>query len=152
MGLSDFVSSTINLFGPFNDFRSTSEFAYHGNWCGPGWTGGHWEEYTPHSDPDYYQPPVDMLDKACKTHDMCYYQCRQDFPCSISDRSACMKQCDLALASAAFRMNTPDGISIAGKDALATIIKYQSPDAGANASFCPMPPSNSSISQFFNGW
>ncbi len=74
----------------------------YGNWCGPDWTGGHREQYTPHA-PGYYTDPIDELDAACKEHDMCYYTCRQKHPCSCGERSNCFKGCDSRLSAAAHK-------------------------------------------------
>jgi RHS repeat-associated protein len=79
---------------------------YHGNWCGPYWTGGQYETYTPAHDllspgrkagTPFYKPPIDPLDYACRTHDICYYTCRQKFPCNKQGRAACMTKCDREL-------------------------------------------------------
>jgi hypothetical protein len=111
------------------------------------------EEYSADRDKgDYYSPPVDMLDKACKTHDICYYQCRQDFPCSLNGRHDCMAQCDWDLMKTALKLDTPYGISWMGKEALAIVIEGHPSDPGANADFCPMPPTNLDMNQIFNGW
>lgn len=42
-------------------------FKYHGNWCGPGWSAG---KYQNSVDQDY--PAVDPLDEACRDHDRDY--------------------------------------------------------------------------------
>jgi RHS repeat-associated protein len=72
----------------------------YGNWCGPDWTGGRQESYTPHAQ-GYYRSPVDALDAACENHDICYYQCRRNFPCDADLRSICFRNCDRTLANEA---------------------------------------------------
>jgi RHS repeat-associated protein len=85
---------------PLNAIDPVGLFRVYGNWCGGDWTGGHKESYTPHS-LDYYRSPQDQLDSACKTHDLCYYQCRKNYPCSKAQRSGCFRDCDTRLAMAA---------------------------------------------------
>jgi hypothetical protein len=96
--------------------------------------------------------PVDMLDKACMVHDKCYYECRHYFSCSLNDRTDCMAQCDWTLVKTALKLDTPYGISWGGKTALAAVIAVHPPEAGANADFCPMPPSDINIGQIFGNW
>lgn len=72
---------------------------YHGNWCGPDWTGGQMGPYMPIGTD--YRPPVDALDAACKRHDICYYDCRNESPCEATQRGQCMTRCDRALATEA---------------------------------------------------
>jgi len=45
-------------------------FAYHGNWCGPGWTAGKYKSAKELKDDERDVPAVDKLDQACKTHDI----------------------------------------------------------------------------------
>lgn len=75
-------------------------FRYHGNWCGPTWTGGRVESYNPDHE-SLYKPPDDALDSACENHDKCYYHCRKDHPCDKEARKQCMIQCDRVLAGEA---------------------------------------------------
>jgi len=42
--------------------------AYHGNWCGPGWSGGRYQNSVL-----YGSAPVDGFDMSCRTHDRAYY-------------------------------------------------------------------------------
>ncbi|MGG3451736.1 phospholipase A2 family protein [Domibacillus aminovorans] len=44
-------------------------FQYYGNWCGPGYGGG---------------TPIDSIDQACKTHDLCY-KSKGMYKCSCDD-------------------------------------------------------------------
>jgi len=134
------------------DPKGLEGFKYYGNWCGPNWTGGRWHPYTQNSDSNYYKPPTDIVDKACMNHDTCYYYCRKDFPCSMTDRGACMTACDRSLAEASEGAKLPSGMSWVGKQGLELWMKYNGlPDAGPNENFCPMPP-NISIDDFFNSW
>ena len=82
----------------------TGKFSFyiHGNWCGPGWTGGQWESYDPAHDISgpsgpYYNGPIDYTDSVCRDHDMCYYGCRRDHKCNKGARRNCMRQCDYSL-------------------------------------------------------
>ena len=45
-------------------------FAYHGNWCGPGWTAGQYKPSAALTDSDRDVPAIDQLDQACKNHDI----------------------------------------------------------------------------------
>lgn len=72
----------------------------HGNWCGPDWTGGRKEEYSPVNS-SLYKSATTPLDSACKTHDVCYYQCRKENPCDGDKRSSCFKSCDQSLTVSA---------------------------------------------------
>jgi len=68
---------------------------YFGFWCGPDWTGGRKGPYVPGPG---YRDPIDDLDEGCKRHDICYFNCRNSFPCSSSSRGSCMTACDRSLA------------------------------------------------------
>lgn len=81
--------------------RRKPMFQYHGNWCGPDWTGGFQREYGQIGMWDDILPPIDALDKCCYTHDICYWECRCDNGCNNGKRKNCMKVCDRALASCA---------------------------------------------------
>jgi RHS repeat-associated protein len=52
-----------------------------GWWCGPNWTGGTFAPYDPSKAGQYHKPWGDT-DTACMHHDICYYECRRDHPCS----------------------------------------------------------------------
>jgi RHS repeat-associated protein len=67
------------------------------NWCGPGWTGGRWEEYAPEHDKEYL-PPTSDLDAACMKHDKCYYHCRVQNNCDVAPLDQCTVECDITLA------------------------------------------------------
>jgi len=45
-------------------------FAYHGNWCGPGWTARQWKDAKDLTEEDYNVEAIDALDQACKNHDI----------------------------------------------------------------------------------
>lgn len=45
-------------------------FAYHGNWCGPGWSAGQWKDAIDLTEEDFMVPAKDPLDEACKNHDI----------------------------------------------------------------------------------
>ncbi|MEH8069830.1 RHS repeat-associated core domain-containing protein [Gallibacterium anatis] len=74
---------------------------YHGNWCGPDWTGGRKESYGKERDHNgYYASPISQLDSACKQHDICYAQCRENFKCNGDSKAECMEKCDHDLVAA----------------------------------------------------
>jgi len=41
--------------------------AYHGNWCGPGWSGGQYQNSVMNG-----AQPTDAFDAICQTHDRAY--------------------------------------------------------------------------------
>ena len=45
-------------------------FAYHGNWCGPGWTAGKYKSASKMTKEEEEVPAKDALDLACKHHDI----------------------------------------------------------------------------------
>ena len=106
------------------------KFEYHGNWCGPFWTGGTIGTYSPLRK-DEYASPVDGLDSACKVHDVCYASCRKDNPCDSSARGQCMTTCDRNLAS---------GAAASGHQYSSPLYLWMQnnnkPDAGSNDSSC----------------
>jgi RHS repeat-associated protein len=119
--VDDSPTNAIDPSGEFPDFK------WYGQYCGPGWTGGHWEQYDPNNDHlvlstyaifgtykgipvvglgtggwvPYYAPPIDALDTDCQTHDQCYYHCRANYKCDKEGRKNCMTQCNQALGQAA---------------------------------------------------
>ena len=75
-------------------------FRYYGNWCGGDWTGGKRQSY----ERDFYKvalPAIDELDAACRRHDICYWLCREGYPCDSKARAQCMTTCDRRLATEA---------------------------------------------------
>jgi hypothetical protein len=82
----------------------------HGNWCGPTWTGGHKHEYRL-APPDYYLPPTDSMDVSCREHDICYWRCRDRYPCDKDARVTCKVECDRVLASKGRRLGGHRGIT-----------------------------------------
>lgn len=91
------------------DYRDPSgkkTFRVHGNWCGPDWTGGLREQYTPAHD-KVYKSPIDYVDQVCMHHDKCYYWCRKNNQCDADARSACMHLCDGILG---VQLNTYEGL------------------------------------------
>jgi RHS repeat-associated protein len=83
---------------PINGIDPTGLIKIHGNWCGPNWTGGQIEQFTPGHK---YKDPVDTLDTYCMIHDMCYYECRKNYACDLIGRDLCMTKCDRELANGA---------------------------------------------------
>jgi RHS repeat-associated protein len=45
---------------------------YHGNWCGPGWTGGEPKDSGDYDWPNASTNVVGHLDNCCRKHDACY--------------------------------------------------------------------------------
>jgi RHS repeat-associated protein len=85
----DYVgNSATNYTDPTGRFRIPGT-----NWCGPNWTGGRVEEYSP-AHANLYKPPTNRYDKVCMHHDICYFNCRSTHPCDPSGRSNCFKTCD----------------------------------------------------------
>ena len=89
-------NNPVNFADPFGLIK------IYGNWCGPDWTGGKREQYSPHPI-NYYKEPTSPLDGACKKHDICYYDCRQKNPCDKNKRSQCFRDCDLTLTDSAYQ-------------------------------------------------
>lgn len=52
---------------PINSHKRYKRIKYHGNWCGPGWSAGKFQDSV---DEDY--PAIDEFDETCKTHDRAY--------------------------------------------------------------------------------
>jgi RHS repeat-associated protein len=78
---------------PTNYVDPSGTTRYWGNWCGPDWTGGLVEEYTPlHA--GIYKKPQDAEDTVCMHHDICYFNCRYNHACDSGARPACLKHCD----------------------------------------------------------
>ena len=149
----NFAASTTNSV----DVLGLTNFKYHGNWCGPGWTGGHWESYSSQNDKNgYYKQPIDMMDKACQNHDKCYAQCRETFPCNKQLRGQCMTQCDRDLGRASENTKISSQNSYANKFGLELWMNHNNfPDAGDNAVFCydgltHVPNRAPSANEFFN--
>jgi hypothetical protein len=94
------LNGGINLFAYINDnpiknIDPLGLWVYWGKWCGPNWTGGKRETYTPGHK---YDNPEDELDSCCMRHDKCYYICREKFACESNTRGDCMMRCDRVLA------------------------------------------------------
>ena len=149
----NFAASTTNSV----DVLGLTNFKYHGNWCGPGWTGGHWESYSSQNDKNgYYKQPIDMMDKACQNHDKCYAQCRETFPCNKQLRGQCMTQCDRDLGRASENTKISSQNSYANKFGLELWMNHNNfPDAGDNAVSCydgltHVPNRAPSANEFFN--
>jgi RHS repeat-associated protein len=85
----------------------------YGQWCGPDWTGGRKGQFAPHPS-GYYTDPKDALDQACQTHDICYYDCRTQFPCDATKRATCFRLCDRTLTNSAYAIGGFWGRTIGG--------------------------------------
>ncbi|PKN52000.1 MAG: hypothetical protein CVU55_09670 [Deltaproteobacteria bacterium HGW-Deltaproteobacteria-13] len=95
-----FDGGDVNLYAyvgnnPIDQKDPSGLWAYSGNYCGPDWTGGKKESYTPGHK---YTPATNALDSCCSRHDKCYYICRKASPCDSNERGKCMRKCDRALA------------------------------------------------------
>lgn len=101
------------------------KFPVQGNWCGPTWTGGHMQEYTP-MPAGYYAAPEGTTDAACMKHDMAYYDCRQKYPCDRNARASCMTAANKILRKAAWQNSSY----------LVWAGMFFSPDPGANSTSC----------------
>jgi len=94
-----------NLCFPGKDVN-LQQFPVHGNWCGPGWTAGRigsWDDLLPGQRRNA-SLPIDRLDAACKMHDICYADCRQNNPCNSGIRSMCFMECDVVLETDAYKI------------------------------------------------
>jgi RHS repeat-associated protein len=128
---------------PINYRDPSGQTPIYGQWCGPDWTGGRFEQYDPNHDRNgYYNTPIDPTDTVCQAHDICYYTCRATHPCDPSGRQDCMDTvCDYNLVR-----------DLSGKWGWAWIIKSgillfnHHPDPGPNAPNCPTcsPPTSDS--------
>jgi RHS repeat-associated protein len=85
---------------PANFRDPLGAFPAWGWWCGPNWTGGMSEPCNP-AHASIYHPPWGATDTACMNHDICYYECRRDHPCSKGERAKCMRNCDANLLTQA---------------------------------------------------
>lgn len=85
------------------------DFAYYGNWGGPGWTGGQWAPYENLSPARRARlaPPIDPQDACYMRHDICYSNCRTKNRCTAKDHptpeqasqeNTCESDCDYYLA------------------------------------------------------
>ena len=108
-------------------------FPVWGWWCGPNWTGG---KFGPYSPGNTYHAPWGATDIACMHHDICYYECRRDHPCSKADRAKCMRQCDDMLLNEA--PYSPIGNLVSS----AVWFWNKNPDTGDNAKNCPCDSSS----------
>ncbi len=91
------------------------DFQYHGNWGGPGWTGGQTkplEDLTP-AEREKLKRPVDKQDACYKAHDECYSRCRVKTGCTSKGKPSkadkqkndeCNKNCDAILANCLLRL------------------------------------------------
>ena len=113
------------------NFRDPSgEIPVWGWWCGPNWTGGTFAPYDPSQKAHYHKPWGDT-DRACMNHDICYYNCRRDHPCSKNDRAQCMRKCDSVLLAMA-------PYSVVGNVVSEAVwLGNKNPDAGENEDKCP---------------
>lgn len=115
---------------PVNLRDPSGEFPVWGWWCGPNWTGGTFAPYDPSRAPSYHRPWGDT-DSVCMHHDICYYQCRRDHPCSPGDRGTCMRRCDAVLLTEA-------PYSMMGNVVSEWVwLGNEQPDTGEDAKNCP---------------
>jgi RHS repeat-associated protein len=109
-GDTDFYSYVHN--GPLIYRDPSGRTKVHGNWCGPDWTGGKVEEYNPGRNKNgYYNDPLDAEDEVCKHHDICYFNCRSQYPCDKGERKKCLTNCDYTLIGSMPSTKTGDTIA-----------------------------------------
>jgi RHS repeat-associated protein len=125
---------------PVNFRDPSGEFPVWGWWCGPNWTGGTFAPYDPSQASSYHKPWGDT-DTACMHHDICYYECRRDHPCSKGDRATCMRRCDEVLLAEAPYSTMGNVVSES------VWLGNKNPDTGEDAKKCgcrttpsPQPP------------
>ena len=116
-------------------------FKYHGNWCGPDWTGGREEQYSKLRDNNgYYAEPMGVLDTACRQHDICYAKCREQFSCSGLEKYNCMVRCDDTLVNTSKNIqHDPNSSSIKRWGLEKAISQHYGPENDTNT--CQNPPS-----------
>ncbi|WP_239991221.1 RHS repeat-associated core domain-containing protein [Neisseria lactamica] len=116
-------------------------FKYHGNWCGPDWTGGREEQYSKLRDNNgYYAEPMGVLDTACRQHDICYAKCREQFSCSGLEKYNCMVRCDDTLVNTSKNIqHDPNSSSIKRWGLEKAISQHYGPENNTNT--CQNPPS-----------
>nr|WP_263641701.1 RHS repeat-associated core domain-containing protein [Neisseria zalophi] len=118
MGSQQIYNSTSSI-----GWLGGADFKFHGNWCGPGWTGGHHESYSKDIDNNgYYKKPIGLLDSACKRHDMCYAECRELLACNGFAKKECMINCDDHLVNAAKNIQSDSSSFKVERDLLALAI------------------------------
>ncbi len=113
-------------------------FQWHGNWCGPDWTGGHekpWNELTP-DEWRKVKGPIDELDRCCVVHDKAYADCRDKYPCDPEERAACFKSADRQL----YRCSRDNPIGDSGQAGLREWMRRSNPGAGPNCARCTNQP------------
>ena len=107
-------------------------YIYHGNWCGPGWTGGSGGSYGDlRNNNQRGFPAKSPLDAGCKGHDICYQLCRDNFPCDKQGRINCMRLCDRALALSSAKSGNYGGLF-----GWMLLNRFQRFQAGENEPFC----------------
>ena len=83
---------------PVNYTDPSGKLPIYGNWCGPDWTGGMREQFD-QGHARQYKKPIDPVDEACMHHDICYFNCRGQYPCAEGRRANCMRTCDNLLTA-----------------------------------------------------
>ena len=67
------------------------KIAYHGNYCGPGWTGGKYIDNKDVTEADFVKPPIDSFDGKCKQHD---YEIMLAYRLTGEERDKALKNAD----------------------------------------------------------
>jgi RHS repeat-associated protein len=137
-------SDPIGQFGGVNTYAYVGEnpldgidpwglYNWHGNWCGPDWTGGFTRPFSEltANERRTVKPPIDQLDGACRKHDICYSHCSFDHPCEPAARSQCFRICDYTLTASAYAVGGFWGRTIG-----LAIDRPGTRDPGPNGSCC----------------
>jgi RHS repeat-associated protein len=84
---------------PINMTDPSGLWQFHGNWCGPNWSGGQ-EKPIENLKPKEIKkllPPEDYWDWCCMEHDLCYMRCRiykKNSSINFWGYVYCLEQCD----------------------------------------------------------
>jgi hypothetical protein len=80
-------------------------FAFHGNYCGPGWTAGKYMNAEDATWEDFDVPAVDPLDAVCKYHDYMIWQAYKEQ--DPEKRAQLFKDADRTLMSGMEKLASP---------------------------------------------
>lgn len=80
-------------------------FAFHGNYCGPGWTAGKYMNAADATEEDFKVPAVDAMDKICKYHDLQLWRAAKEL--DPARKRAMVKQADQVFVNDMLRIASP---------------------------------------------